>query len=120
MSSTTKAGFYIIKQDKDGNVLLFLPAYIGEPKEPVILYDGKEHAVFSRNKELSIILDYVNPDIREILSNAGEVIVVEARGQEILSHYTAKIKNIENIPLQWEKYGLSSWDKVLNKEEGKI
>lgn len=121
MSNTIKAGFYIIKQDEEGNVLLFLPAFIGNHKNPIIVYDGKDHAVFSRNSELNIILDYINPEIREIFTNAQEVFVVEAEGKNIKESYKSKVKIVDNMPIQWEKYGLKTWNEAIEdiKEEYK-
>ena len=40
------------------------------PELPRIIYDGRDHAIFLRNSEQKIILDYIHPEIRDKLRKA--------------------------------------------------
>jgi len=115
MSTTVTAGFYIIKQDEYGNILVFIPAPEGEKNKPVIIYDGKEHALLVRNPEQNIILDYINPDIRAELSGTKEAIVVEVEGESVTDSYELDVRHVEEIPVQWENYGLGKWEDAFKK-----
>jgi hypothetical protein len=117
MAKTVLAGLYIVKQDENGNVMIFLPQPDGTKDEKtIVIYDGKEHALFSRNSEQNIILDYVNPEVREILNDTDELYIVEVEDQDIKDSYKAGVRHVEEIPLKWEEYGLSTWDRVRKKE----
>lgn len=119
MSTTIKAGFYIVKQDENENIILFLPKVFGEKNNPVIIYDGKEHGLLVHNQEKNIILDYLNPDIRDPLSKASELTVVEVEENDAIDAYKVAVRHVESIPVDWKNYGLSSWKEVLNSAEKK-
>lgn len=114
MAKISQAGLYIIKQDEDGNVLIFLPKPEGEKQKPIIIYDGKDHALFVRNAEQSIILDYVNPEVRDVLNKAEAVFIIEVVGQDIADSYESVVRHVDRIPLNWQKYGLKTWEEVKN------
>lgn len=115
MATTTTAGFYVIKQDEDGNVLVFLPQPEGEKENPIIIYDGQEHALLVRSKEQNIILDYVNPDIRKELARVLAVTIIEVKGSEIVDNYIAGLRRVDSIPIDWKIYGLETWQGIIDK-----
>ena len=82
------------------------------PASPYIIYDGNDHAVFVRSKEQKIILDYINPEVREKLRKAPEVMVVETLMDNIKSSYHVAMNMVEKIPLDWKKIGLTSWEEA--------
>ena len=119
MAETLLAGLYAVKRDEDDNLLIFLPQPDGIKDNPVILYDGGEHALFSRNRGQNIVLDYVNPEMRRELSTAAECMVAEVRGQNVADHYRAVVRHVDNIPVDWQKFGLTTWaEKSGNNNVG--
>ena len=106
MSQTIAAGLYIIKQDEDGNVMIFLPQPEGNKDNPLIMYDGKMHALLVRNKNQNVILDCIADNMREELLNTDKVWVVEVFGEEIVDSYECGLRKVDKIPVDWSKYGL--------------
>jgi len=69
--------YYDIVQNSDNELLFVIGEYEGEPENPRIVYNGGEAAVLYRNKTSSVILDVIHPNARDLLKNAGEVLVAE-------------------------------------------
>ena len=63
---------FVVAEGDGGELYIFLTAKKDNPAAPQIIYDGKDHAVFLRNREQKIILDYIHPDIRDKLKKAKE------------------------------------------------
>ena len=82
------------------------------PTHPQIIYDGFDHALFLRNDEQKIILDYINPDVRDKLRKARAVIIVETVMENIKEAYIADINIVEKIPVDWSQIGLKTWEEV--------
>ena len=64
---------------KDNDVFIIISSYCSQPNSPEIVYDGKEHAILYRNTTTSVLLDYINPSIRENLINSNFVTVIETQ-----------------------------------------
>lgn len=52
---------FLIAEGAEGDSI-FCRAKHQHPSAPKIIYDGRDHAVFIRNPEQKIILDYINPE----------------------------------------------------------
>ena len=74
---------FMVAEGNGGELYIFISAKADTPSSPQIIYDGKDHAIFLRNRDQKIILDYF-----------------------------AHLKQVENIPLDWKLIGLSTWDKA--------
>lgn len=103
---------YTIAEDSSGSLYFFINAKKDTPKMPQIMYDGLEHAIFVRTPDEKIILDYINPQIREQLRKAKEVIVVESILGNIKDSYYARFTMVDKIPLDWAQIGLSTWEEL--------
>ena len=57
-------------------------------------------------------MDYINPEVRDKLRKSKEVIIVETILENIKECYIADMQMVDNIPLDWSKIGLSTWEKV--------
>ena len=68
---------YYIAEDASGTLYIYIKAKSNRPQMPKIIYDGFDHAVFVRSANEKIILDYINPQVRDKLRKAKEVVVVE-------------------------------------------
>ena len=109
---------FLIAEGTDGDIYIFVNAKAGHAKSPHIIYDGGEHAIFIRRNEQRIILDYINPEIREALRHAKEVIVVETLVDTIKECYYTPLQIVNEIPLDWSKIGLTTWEDQALKHSG--
>lgn len=112
MSEVKKEGCYLIAEGEFGYLYIFMEAKSDVPQTPYIVYDGNDHAVFVRSKEQKIILDYINPEVREKLRKAPEVMVVETLMDNIKSSYHVTMNVVDKIPLDWRKIGLTTWENA--------
>lgn len=112
MAEVSKEGGYLIAEGDGGSLYIFMEAKHNLPDCPRIIYDGNDHAIFVRNSDQNIILDYVHPEVREKLRQAREVIVVETILENIRDSYLVDIQHVDKIPLEWEKYGLHTWEQA--------
>jgi len=103
---------YEIFQNKTGDIMFSVLERETEPDSPELVYDGGEHALLCRNSGHTVILDYINPDIRQPLSQAKEVLVAEhpkTDKKNFVREYTAVVKIVKRLP---EEY-----DSLLSKHE---
>lgn len=112
MSDYTTEKKFVVAEGDSGELYIFIAAKPDKPMTPQIIYDGRDHAVFVRNSQQKIILDYIHPDVREKLRHSREVVVVETLLDNIKDSYFADMKNVEKIPVDWEVIGLTTWDKA--------
>lgn len=115
MSEYTTEKKFVVAEGDDGELYIFISAKSDAPASPQIIYDGKDHAIFVRNNEQKIILDYIHPEVREKLRHSSEVIVVETLLDNIKDSYYVNLKIVDKIPVDWAKIGLSTWDEVVSK-----
>ncbi len=118
MANYTKEGCFLIAEGgQSGDELyIFMQAKKKHPELPRIIYDGRDHAIFLRNSEQKIILDYIHPEIRDKLRKAFQVMVVETILDNIKETYPVEIEIVDNIPLDWNKAGLGAWEEVFLSE----
>ena len=103
---------FCIAEGEEGEIYVFLTAKKNQPQMPKIIYDGTDHAIFLRNPEQKIILDYIHPDVRDKLRKAKEVVIVETLLENIKDSYIAQMQMVEHIPVDWQKIGLKSWEEA--------
>lgn len=103
---------YYIAEDASGTLYIYIKARSNTPHAPKIIYDGFDHAVFVRSANEKIILDYINPQVRDKLRKAKEVVMVETILENIKDAYIAGISIVDKIPLNWEDIGLKSWEEA--------
>lgn len=114
MSEYIKEEKFVIAEGDKGELYIFLSAKKDIPSAPQIIYDGKDHAIFLRNHNQKIILDYIHPDIREKLKQTPEVVIVETLlGDNIKDSYYANIKIVPDIPVDWGMIGLTTWKQAF-------
>lgn len=95
---------YEIALSEDDELMISIRQREGEPEESaVLLYDNGEHALFYRNSELTIVLDYIHPQVRELLAKADHVVIAEVDDKkEIKNAYEVSVKMVKKLPLSKE------------------
>lgn len=112
MTGFTTEKKFMVAEGEEGDIYFFIEAKKDQPSSPKIVYDGKDHALFRRNEEQNIILDYIHPSVREQLRKVEEVVIVEMILENVKESYIVKMQHVENIPLDWNKIGLKSWEEA--------
>lgn len=115
MSNYTTEKEYFIAEDESGSLYVYLQAKKDMPHSPKIIYDGYDHALFVRSQHENIILDYVNPEVRDKLRKSQKVIIVETVLENIKDAYIADMNIVDKIPLDWAKIGLKTWEEAVLK-----
>ena len=109
--------FHIIKNNHQLSIII--SNYQDIPTNPEIIYDGKEHAILYRSKEITILLDYINPIVRKDLLNAKSVKIIETKeeNKKIISvlEYIVKLKPVKTIP---KNLNIITPDKYTLKNDG--
>lgn len=111
----TKENKFVVAEGEEGELYIFIEAKKNLPERPKVIYDGKDHAVFLRSPNEKIILDYIHPEVREKLRQAPAVIMVETILENIKDSYLAEMQIVDNIPLDWKKIGLTTWEDAVLK-----
>jgi len=98
--SLTQECSYCVFPSEEGIFVVAISARETDPFNPVVLYDGGEHALFYRNGEDVIALDYLNPKLQADFFEAAEVQIAEVNPQthDIIRHYPAKVKQMRRLP----------------------
>lgn len=115
MSKYQTEGDFIVAENAEGELYIYINAKKDMPAHPQIIYDGHDHAVFVRNPEQSIILDYINPEVRDKLRKSRAVIIVETVLENIKDAYIADMNIVDKIPLDWAQIGLKTWEEAVLK-----
>jgi len=103
---------YEIFQNKTGDIMFSILERGGEPDSPELVYADGEHALLCRNSGHTVILDYINPDIRPSLTKTKEVLIAEHHKTDkknYVREYMAVVKIVKRLP---EEY-----DSLLSKHE---
>jgi len=109
---------YEIFQNKTGDIMFSILERDGEPDSPEIVYDGGAHALLCRNNGHTVILDYINPDVRPSLTHGKEVLIAEHHKTDkknFVREYTAVVNIVKRLP---EEYELLLNEYANEKEEG--
>ena len=91
--------------------MIAIKARDDEPVKPIIIYDGKEHALLYRDPKHTIILDFIHPDARPLIAIAEEIIIAEFADEDWKRDYTAPVRMVKMIPLAKENYPKKASDK---------
>lgn len=93
-------GHYDILKEPDGRLTASIRYWAPEPNNPQLLYNGKEHALLYRSNTHMLILDYVNPDVRDDLKKAKEITITEHdESDNLIRSYTASVRFLPILPL---------------------
>ncbi|MDR1581236.1 MAG: hypothetical protein LBS35_12845, partial [Synergistaceae bacterium] len=89
----------------------------GEAKKPTIIYDGGPHAILYRNKEQTVLLDYLDEQAREPLTKIKQVLVAEFKedGETFVREYDVPVKQMKQLPLPSE--GIMTPEKAAEEIE---
>ncbi|MCK5295776.1 MAG: hypothetical protein KAJ75_02690 [Alphaproteobacteria bacterium] len=94
--------FYKVILNADNEIMLSIFARSGEPEDSTILYDGGEHAMFYRDKETAVVLDYLPPETYEAWNNAETILIAEykedATEEEPVRAYDVPIRHMKRLP----------------------
>lgn len=113
MASSLKiAHKFFVAEGEEGELYIFIDACKNKPQNPRVIYDGKDHAIFLHSPEDKIILDYIHPEVREKLRQSRGVVMVETILENIKDSYMADLQIVDNIPVDWAKIGLKSWEEA--------
>lgn len=82
------------------------------------MYDGRNCAILTRNKEKAFLFTNILPNIREMLNAADKIIIFEEKGKEVVNAYEVKIKHVENIPYP-DDFNQNA-EKLMNQLKEKI
>ncbi len=85
----------------DQNIPVFiLNDGMSEPKNPIILYDGGQHATLFRSDDDVVLIDYIPKEIVSVLQNIDWVVVMEKNHDQndIIRDYKVYLKKIKNNP----------------------
>ena len=67
-------------------------------EDAVLMYDGRNCAILTVNKEKSYLLTNILPDVREDLSKDDKVTVLQIKNGEAVNAYVVDIKHVDEIP----------------------
>lgn len=115
MAGYIKANKFVVAEGEEGEIYIFIDAQKDVPEKPRVIYDGKDHAIFIRSPEEKIILDYIHPEVRDKLRKSVGVIMVETILENIKDSYVAEMQIVDNLPVDWKKIGLKTWEEALLK-----
>ena len=82
------------------------------------MYDGRNCAILTRNKEKAFLFTNILPNIREMLNAADKIIIFEEKGKEVVNAYEVEIKHVENIPYP-DDFNQNA-EKLMNQLKEKI
>lgn len=88
---------YDILQNKEGEILIIIGSYEGEPEYPRFVYDGGDKALISRNKEKYIHICDIPKDARIPLKSVDKVMIIEIDGDDIKREYSVPVRLIKDI-----------------------
>ncbi len=112
-----KQDFFEIIENKYGELAIFIDARDGEPKEPLLQFDGKKTALLKRDDRRSIILDNVDAETRGVLSEAEVVMIVELHGEVVQRVYAVEVENVEDIVLNGRRIRADEIFRAKSKDE---
>lgn len=112
-----KQDFFEIIENKYGELAIFIDARDGEPKTPVLQFDGKKTALLRRDEHRSIILDNVDNETKGVLAESEVVMIAELRGEIVQRVYAVPVENVEEIVFQGRRVRADELFKAKSKNE---
>ena len=91
---------YFIVPFEEKHLAFAITARDTEEQDPIILYDGGKHALFYRNKEETVVLDYLDERAKPALLTGQNVAVVEINpeNEKMVRHYPVSVKIVNKLP----------------------
>ena len=90
---------YVMTKDENKDVHLAMMAKVGVPDESgFICYNGSVHALFFRDKESTIVLDYLPEQCQEMLQKSSAIKIVETLSdfQTVVRQYDVPVQQSSN------------------------
>lgn len=112
-----KQDFFEIIENKYGELAIFIDARDGEPKDPLLQFDGKKTALLRRDDRRSIILDNIEPETGAVLAESEVVMIVELVGDSVERVYAVAVENVESIVLNGRRIRADEIFRAKSKEE---
>ena len=112
-----KQDFFEIIENKYGELAIFIDARDGEPKEPLLQFDGKKTALLKRDDRRSIILDNVDAETKGVLAESEVVMIVELHGEVVERVYAVAVEKVEDIVLNGRRIRADEVFRAKSKEE---
>lgn len=103
---------YIVAENEAGELYIYISAKPDTPQAPHIIYDGRDHALLVKSPNQTIILDYINPDVRDKMRKTKQLVIVETILENIKDAYFADMQIVDKIPLNIKAAGLKTWEEV--------
>ena len=96
----TEKRYYVLPMDGDKLVFAITARDVEPKRDTTILYDGGEHALFYRNDDETIVLDYLHEKAQPILAMGGIVAVVEIDPdtEKVVRQYPVAVKITQELP----------------------
>lgn len=116
MSNYQTEGQYTIAENEAGELYIYLKAKAGNPSNPYIVYDGRDHALLVRSPQQTIVLDYINPNVRTQLRQSSQLVIVETLLENINDAYFADVNIVRNLPVDTRALGLKTWEELSLKK----
>lgn len=97
---------YVIMPTTEEELVFAISVKDEDPIDPVLLYDGGEHALLYRSSTDVVILDYLPEKIRERMDNIDKAYIVEIdyRVKKIKQDYEALVELVKEYPLDITQY----------------
>ena len=67
-------------------------------EEAVLMYDGRNCAILTINKEKSYLLTNILPEVREGLVKEDKITILQIKNGEVINGYEVDIKHVDEIP----------------------
>ena len=96
---TQEKNYFVIPFEGD-RLAFAITARKTEEEMPIILYDGGKHALFYRNKEETVVLDYLDKRAMPMLLTGQHVAFVEIdpETEKVIRKYPALVKIVDKLP----------------------
>ncbi|MBP1531994.1 MAG: hypothetical protein ILA52_00640 [Alphaproteobacteria bacterium] len=112
-----KQDFFEIIENKYGELAIFIDSRDGEPKEPILQFDGKKTALLKRDDRRSIILDNIDSETKNVLAESEVVMIVELHADMVSRVYAVAVENVEDIVLNGRRMRADEIFRAKSKEE---
>lgn len=90
---------YTVAEMKNGEMVVVIEFRGASPENPVIFYDGGHHALFHRSHEISVILDYLHPEVRQKLKDRSDITVLEVENDVVMVGYNVPVRMKSKLPI---------------------
>ena len=96
---TQEKNYFVIPYE-GGRLAFAITARKTKEQTPAILYAGGEHALFHRNEEETVILDYLDNRARKMLLTTKGVAVIEIdpKTEKMVRQYPVLLKIVDKLP----------------------